>query len=95
VVGERLGEAYQVADDLLDDLAMSTEAGKPLGQDAALARPNAVLTLGVAGAIARLRTLVAQAAGSVPECRGAVGLRQLVQQMAKRLLPEGLERSAA
>jgi geranylgeranyl diphosphate synthase type II len=95
VVGERLGEAYQVADDLLDALAMSSEAGKPLGQDAALARPNAVLALGVDGAIARLHALVGQAAESVPECRGALGLRQLVLQMAKRLVPEGLKRSAA
>ena len=38
-LGDYLGEAYQVADDLLD--ACAEEAGKPLGQDAQLGRPNA------------------------------------------------------
>lgn len=94
-MGERLGEAYQVADDLLDALALPEEAGKPTRCDAALGRPNAVLALGVTGAVARLRTLVAQAAESVPECPGAVPLRGLVLEMAERLVPARLKQSAA
>ncbi len=93
--GEWLGAGYQVADDLLDALAPPDEAGKPTRQDAARARPNAVDTLGVDGAIARLRALVAQAAESVPPCPGAGSLRALVSQMAERLIPAGLKQSAA
>jgi geranylgeranyl diphosphate synthase type II len=94
-MGGRLGEAYQVADDLLDALALSEEAGKPTRRDEALARPNAVSLLGVSGAISRLRGLVGQAADAVPECPGAGALRALVLQMAERLIPAGLKQTAA
>jgi geranylgeranyl diphosphate synthase type II len=94
-MGDKLGEAYQVADDLLDALAGPEEAGKPTRQDAALAKPNAVAVLGVAGAVARLRGLVAEAAASVPECPGASALRELVREMAERLVPASLKKSAA
>jgi geranylgeranyl diphosphate synthase type II len=94
-MGEKLGEAYQVADDLLDAIALPDEAGKPTRQDAALSRPNAVAELGVLGALARLRGLVAQAAESVPECSGAGPLRALVLQMAERLVPASLRQTAA
>ncbi len=39
--GERLGEAYQVADDIRDVAADPEELGKPVGRDAALGRPSA------------------------------------------------------
>jgi geranylgeranyl diphosphate synthase type II len=94
-VGERLGEAYQVADDLLDALGLPEEAGKPTRQDASHARPNAVAVLGVDGAIKRLRGLVGDAALSVPECPGAGPLRGLVRDMAERLVPSSLKKSAA
>jgi geranylgeranyl diphosphate synthase type II len=94
-MGDRLGESYQVADDLLDAIASPHEAGKPTRQDSLLSRPNAVARLGVDGAVARLRSLVADAADSVPECPGAGPLRALVLQMAERLVPEGLKQTAA
>jgi geranylgeranyl diphosphate synthase type II len=94
-MGERLGEAYQVADDLFDALATSDEAGKPAGQDALRARPNAVAMQGVEGAVVRLRALVAQAADAVPECPGAASLRALVVAMAERLVPASLKQTAA
>jgi geranylgeranyl diphosphate synthase type II len=94
-MGERLGAAYQVADDLLDSHALPDEAGKPTRQDAARARPNAVAALGIIGAIAKLRALVDQAAESVPDCLGAVGLRALVVNMAERLVPASLKQFAA
>jgi geranylgeranyl diphosphate synthase type II len=94
-MGEKLGEAYQVADDLLDALALPDEAGKPTRQDEALSRPNAVRELGVTGALAQLRGLVAEAAESVPECNGAASLRALVLQMAERLVPASLRQTAA
>jgi geranylgeranyl diphosphate synthase type II len=94
-MGERLGEAYQVADDLLDAVADPHEAGKPTLRDAGLCRPSAVATRGIDGAVARLRWLVAQAVESVPECPGAEPLRALVLQTAKRLVPEQLKQAAA
>ncbi|MGF1466648.1 MAG: polyprenyl synthetase family protein [Sandaracinaceae bacterium] len=94
-MGERLGEAYQVADDLFDAHGSSSSGGKPAHQDAALRRPSAVETLGTHGAVAKLRLLVAEAAAAVPEGPGAPPLRALVVAMAERLVPASLRQSAA
>ena len=51
VLGDRLGEAYQIADDIRDALGTDDELGKPAGRDADLGRPTAVGELGVAGAV--------------------------------------------
>ena len=40
-LGERLGEAYQVADDIRDVAADPEDLGKPIGRDVALGRPSA------------------------------------------------------
>lgn len=93
-LGEKIGEAYQVADDLLD-AAGDAEAGKPLGQDVAHDRPSCVRRLGTAGAVARLKDLVGEAAASVPDCAGADMLRALVEAQAKRLVPKNLAVHAA
>jgi geranylgeranyl diphosphate synthase type II len=53
-LGENLGLAYQVADDLRDVASSAEELGKPVGQDAAHDRPSAVAELGVDGAVDRL-----------------------------------------
>ena len=50
-LGARIGEAFQVADDLKDALLTEAEMGKPAGQDMAHARPSAVKELGVLGAV--------------------------------------------
>ncbi|MFW5660083.1 MAG: polyprenyl synthetase family protein [Oceanicaulis sp.] len=94
MLGEKIGEAYQVADDLLD-AAGGDEAGKPVGQDERLDRPSCVRQLGAAGAVARRKALVAEAAASVPECKGADMLRALVEAQAKRLVPKNLAVHAA
>ncbi|MBS2012409.1 MAG: polyprenyl synthetase family protein [Deltaproteobacteria bacterium] len=94
-MGQKLGEAYQVADDLLDALAAPEEAGKPTRQDSARVRPNAVRELGVELAVERLRGLVDEAAKAVPECRGRAELQGLVLLMAERLVPASLRQSAA
>jgi geranylgeranyl diphosphate synthase, type II len=94
-LGERLGEAYQVADDLRDVLLSEEELGKPAGQDASRLRPNAVENFGVAGATARLKGLIADAAGSVPDCSGSDMLRELVHGQASRLMPQSLLRNVA
>lgn len=94
-VGERIGEAYQVADDLRDALLTEAELGKPAGQDAIHARPNAVAQLGAAGAVARLTDLLEQAVAAIPDCRGAGALAEILRTQAKRLTPSSLAGAAA
>ena len=95
MMGEKLGEAYQVADDLLDAIAQPHEAGKPTLRDADLARPSAVTRWGVDGAVTRLRWLIAQAVDSVPPGPAADPLRALVRKLAERLVPAHLKQAAA
>lgn len=94
-LGETLGEAYQVADDLRDVAGKAEDLGKPVGRDAALGRPSAAAELGVAGAMARLDQLVRQAIGSIPDCPGRDDLRDLILLETKKFLPKGLAQSAA
>jgi geranylgeranyl diphosphate synthase, type II len=92
--GALLGEAYQIADDIRDATATADEIGKPVGRDAALGRPNAVLQLGLAGAVGRLTELVDEAVAAVPPCSGAAGLRSHVRSEARRLVPAELSHHA-
>jgi geranylgeranyl diphosphate synthase type II len=94
-LGETLGEAYQVADDLRDAVADPDEIGKPTGRDLALDRPSATRELGVDGAMSRLEDLVRRSIASIPPCRGAADLRALIMLEAKRLVPKSLARHAA
>ncbi|MFO0509248.1 MAG: polyprenyl synthetase family protein [Gammaproteobacteria bacterium] len=94
-LGDRLGEAYQVADDIRDALGTEDELGKPTGRDEALGRPSAVTQFGLAGAVKYFDGLIAGASASIPPCPGAEFLRELVDLEAQRLLPEQLLRRAA
>jgi geranylgeranyl diphosphate synthase, type II len=88
-LGARIGEAFQVADDLRDALCSQAELGKPVHQDDLHARPNAVRALGVRGAIRRLDDILAGAISSIPACRGEAMLAQMVRAYADRLVPDG------
>jgi geranylgeranyl diphosphate synthase, type II len=94
-LGEALGEAYQVADDLRDVLCDAEELGKPIGQDAARYRPNAAAQLGVGGAKARLEQLVRAAADSIPDCPGRSDLGKVIEAQSAQLFPKQLQRFAA
>jgi geranylgeranyl diphosphate synthase type II len=94
-LGAYLGEAYQVADDIRDAVSDPGELGKPVGQDAALGRPSAVLQLGLDGAVDRLQGLAAKAAASIPGCPGAADLRALIRLESQRLLPKEIAAQAA
>ena len=86
-LGARIGEAFQVADDLRDALYDEAELGKPVGQDEIHNRPNAVSELGVDGAVQRVRDILGGAIASIPSCPGEAALAQLVQATAKKLIP--------
>jgi farnesyl diphosphate synthase len=59
--GSALGEAFQIADDLLDLEGDPALVGKSTGKDAAAGKATMVSVLGKAGAKARLDDLVAEA----------------------------------
>lgn len=94
-LGARIGEAFQVADDLHDVLSGEVDLGKPCGQDAAHGRPNAVADFGVAGAIRRLEEILGGAIASIPACAGEAALCAIVRKQAERLTPVAPARHVA
>ncbi|MEO1320371.1 MAG: polyprenyl synthetase family protein, partial [Pseudomonadota bacterium] len=84
-LGGRLGEAYQVADDLLDACGSVSDMGKPTGQDRKHGRPSAIQALGFDGALDRLNGLVADAIASIPDCVGREPLARLIGAEAEQL----------
>ncbi|MEX5727619.1 geranylgeranyl diphosphate synthase type II [Rhodovulum iodosum] len=94
-LGARIGEAFQVADDLKDALMEAEQIGKPAHQDEANNRPNAVSELGVPGAVARLNDILSGAIASIPSCPGEAALAQMVRKTADRLVPTAAAQYAA
>lgn len=86
-LGARIGEAFQVADDLHDALQDEETLGKPAGQDDLHGRPNAVAEFGVEGAIKRLTDILGGAISSIPSCPGEAQLAQVVRAYAEKLTP--------
>ncbi len=87
--GERVGEAYQVADDIHDVAGDAVALGKPTGRDSVLGRPNAALDLGVGGSRKLLEELLDEALGAMPACRHPEQIRAWVREMASVLLATG------
>lgn len=85
-LGYRLGEAYQIADDIRDAYGRPELLGKPVGQDRAHHRPSAVRELGLDGATAHLGELVDQAAGRIPACAGRSDLLAHLRRWSEQLL---------
>ncbi len=86
-LGARIGEAFQVADDLRDALYDEETLGKPVGQDDLHGRPNAVTEFGIQGAIAHMREILTGAIASIPKCPGEAQLAKLVKAQAEVLTP--------
>ncbi|NNM71833.1 polyprenyl synthetase family protein [Enterovirga aerilata] len=85
VYGRALGQAFQIADDLLDAEGEAATVGKATGKDAARGKSTLVSLLGASNAKARLSGLVDEAEGalSVFGQRGDV-LRQTARFVAER-----------
>jgi geranylgeranyl diphosphate synthase type II len=86
-LGEALGEAYQVADDIRDVMGQAESLGKPVGQDAQHGRPSAAADLGLAGALSYFQKLMDAAVESVPACAHRQAMQQLVRMESERLVP--------
>ena len=87
-LGESLGEAYQVADDIRDVLGDALLIGKPTGQDAHHQRPSAAADLGLVGALQHFQGLMQSAVEAVPDCPSRAALQRLVRSESERLVPQ-------
>ena len=91
----RLGEAYQVADDLHDCLSTPEELGKPTNQDSLHQRPNVVDVMGVDASVKRLSYLIEDALASIPPCPGQDELRTILKAETARFMPRSQSDLAA
>ncbi len=89
-LGDSLGEAYQVADDIRDVLGDMQSLGKPVGKDEELDRPSATRQFGLDGAVEYFDELVARAIRSIPDCSGQENLKKIVLSESERLVPNAL-----
>ncbi|TLU74059.1 polyprenyl synthetase family protein [Lichenicoccus roseus] len=94
-LGDCLGEAYQVADDINDSVGDAATLGKPCGQDLALGRPSAVAQHGLSGAHDHLDRLIAASVDAIPDCHGAAMLTVLIRRELQRLLLPAIAASRA
>lgn len=93
-LGELIGEAYQIADDIHDVVGTAADLGKPVGRDSTLRRPSAARELGIARAVERLDWLVDDAIAAIPASPGSALLRTLIRAEAQRFLPKEVSRAA-
>nr|WP_241524129.1 polyprenyl synthetase family protein [Oceaniglobus indicus] len=84
-VGAKLGEAFQIADDMSDVTGDAAALGKPTDQDGRHHRPNAVSRLGVHGARQRFDDLIDSAIAAIPPCGGQREFADMVRGYAQRL----------
>jgi geranylgeranyl diphosphate synthase type II len=86
--GESLGMAYQICDDLLDELGASDELGKPVKQDSRHHRSNYVSELGVEGARRLAASLTEEGIASLRKRFGARPEVDLLSDAAVMILQD-------
>ena len=84
-LGENLGAAYQIADDMIDTSPHAIEAGKPVHQDKKLHRPNLVTEIGVKAAIDRMHSHLDEAIASIPVYATKTELCVVLNELKNRL----------
>lgn len=94
-LGDCIGSAYQIADDILDVTADPTELGKPVGRDETLGRPNAVAAYGMQGSTRKLRELIEGAIATIPACPGRQQLCAVIATESQRFMAHALDRATA
>jgi farnesyl diphosphate synthase len=82
--GAAVGQAFQIADDLLDIEGDTATVGKQTGKDAAAGKATIVDVLGIAKSKDRLKSLVEEASSAL----GVFGDRADVLKMAARFVAE-------
>jgi geranylgeranyl diphosphate synthase type II len=87
-LGLKIGEAFQVADDIRDVMGREEQTGKSAGRDAELNRSNMVAELGLDGAKERFETLLNDALGMIPPCPGRAELATLIAAVSRRMVTE-------
>ncbi|MGD9611569.1 MAG: polyprenyl synthetase family protein [Kiritimatiellia bacterium] len=80
-----LGEAFQIADDLLNETSTAEQLGKAVGTDAARGKTTAISVYGLDGAKTRLADLVAESLAALADFPGDVApLAALARHIAER-----------
>ena len=85
-VGELLGRAYQIADDVADATLSSELLGKSVGRDAEKRRPNAIERLGEDRCRDLVEALLREAGDAVPACAGRDHLRRWLRDVSLGVL---------
>lgn len=84
-LGDRIGEAFQIADDILNATSTPAQLGKAVGTDAAREKTTALSVYGMAGAQERLQKLTAAALAALPGFPGdPAPLAALARHIAER-----------
>lgn len=93
-LGEAVGQAYQLMDDLSDCVGTLDVGGKPVGQDVRLGRPNALQSFSPEDVRARIDGLMQKAIEAVPSSASPGKIERLLQGLAGRF-SSSLERVSA
>ncbi len=83
-LGRYVGMAYQIADDLRDELGDPSDLGKPSGKDKELNRPSIVKEMGVDSAMQLFESTLEKAIHSVPACKSHEELTSFVDELLAR-----------
>ena len=94
-LGERIGSAYQVVDDILDVAGDASVLGKPVHQDEARGHPSSVRELGLEGARKHFESIMAGVVATIPPCPGVARLEARIKEEAGKFLPAALAEHAA